>query len=80
MMKQMTESPPSPARRLGDVEAVADLCSWSTRTVLRAADAGLMPAGFKIGGLRRWDLKVIEEWIAAGCPRVRTLARKGGRP
>jgi predicted DNA-binding transcriptional regulator AlpA len=45
------------ARRLG--------CSW--RHVLRLADAGLMPWGVKLGALRRWDCKEIEDFIAGGC-------------
>jgi hypothetical protein len=30
-----------------------------------------MPAGLKIGALRRWDAERIEQWIRDGCPRVR---------
>jgi hypothetical protein len=35
------------------------------------ADLGLMPWGFKIGALRRWDAEEIEAWIAGGCKSVR---------
>jgi hypothetical protein len=34
------------------------------------ADAELMPWGFKLGALRRWDANQIEEWIACGCKPV----------
>jgi predicted DNA-binding transcriptional regulator AlpA len=51
--------------------------SW--RTVYRYADAGLMPWGFKIGTLRRWDMDEIERWIANGCKPVRH-AELPGRP
>lgn len=44
-------------------------CSW--RHVLRMADRGDMPRGRKLGALRRWDPTEIEEWLSAGCPRVR---------
>jgi predicted DNA-binding transcriptional regulator AlpA len=66
-------------RRLLDVHDVAALmrCSW--RTVLRLADAGKLPWGVKIGGLRRWDSVVIDSYIANGCPPVRGAAGTKGR-
>lgn len=63
-------------QRLGDADAVGVLCGWSARTVMRYADAGIMPWGIKCGALRRWDLDEIESWISQGCPRVRPV--KGG--
>lgn len=48
----------------------------SSRHVFRMADAGLMPWGFKLLALRRWDADEIERWISAGCP---TNWKKGGR-
>jgi excisionase family DNA binding protein len=50
---------------------VAERLSCSTRHVHRLADLGLMPAGLKLGGLRRWDADLLEGWIARGCPRCR---------
>jgi hypothetical protein len=41
------------------------------QTVYRLADRGLIPPGVKVGGLRRWDLRQIEEFIEAGCKPVR---------
>jgi hypothetical protein len=35
----------------------------------------LIPAGFKVGRLRRWDEVQISEHIAAGCPRLRRRGR-----
>ncbi len=35
------------------------------------ADAGRLPAGVKLGSLRRWDKAELEAWISAGCPAVR---------
>jgi predicted DNA-binding transcriptional regulator AlpA len=60
-----------PVQRLGDAKAVEQLTGFSWRTVYRYADQGLMPFGYKIGSLRRWDLREIEDWIAGGCKPVR---------
>lgn len=62
-------------RRLLDARQVAELIGCSWRTVLRLADAGKLPAGLKIGALRRWDAERIEQWIADGCKPVRTHSR-----
>jgi predicted DNA-binding transcriptional regulator AlpA len=56
-----------------DVEA---LTGFDARTVRRRADDGTMPAGVKIGGLRRWRRDEIEAWVRDGCPRVRPLTQK----
>jgi excisionase family DNA binding protein len=65
-------------RKLGDVNAVAEVCDCSTRTVYRLSDAGRMPAPLKLGSLVRWDLDEIDRWIQAGCPAVRN-AKGAGR-
>jgi predicted DNA-binding transcriptional regulator AlpA len=55
-------------RRLGDCKAVGQVLGCSWRTVLRLADAGKIPPGFKLGNaLRRWDMAEIEAFIANGC-------------
>lgn len=72
-------SGPVPPQRLGTKEDVAKMCSMAPRTVLRNADRGAMPWGLKIGALRRWDLDVIEAWIASGCKPVRTVSKGGVR-
>jgi predicted DNA-binding transcriptional regulator AlpA len=56
-----------PMWRLGDVKAVSQLLGYSWRTVLRHADRGLIPAGYKLGAIRRWDMAEIETFIAGGC-------------
>jgi predicted DNA-binding transcriptional regulator AlpA len=53
------------------------MLAWSERTVFRFADGGLMPGGYKIGALRRWDRDEIEAWIAGGCKPVRAPGRAG---
>ena len=65
-------------RRLGDAKAVGELLGCSWRTVYRLADAGKIPAGCKLGALRRWDLAEIEAFIAGGCKPPKATA-KGGR-
>jgi excisionase family DNA binding protein len=63
---QPCEERPLP-RRLIDAKQVARLLGCSWRTVLRLADAGKMPWGVRLGGLRRWDVREIEAFIEAGC-------------
>ena len=65
----------SPARRLVDAKQVGELlhCSW--RHVLRLADEGVIPWGYKLGRLRRWDLSEIEAFIAGGCKPVRQAGK-----
>jgi predicted DNA-binding transcriptional regulator AlpA len=65
-------------RRLGGAKVVARMLDLSWRTVYRLADAGMIPAGFKIGASRRWDLSEIEAFIATGC-KPRKTASKGGQ-
>ena len=36
-------------------------------TLLRHADRGLIPPGYKLGALRRWDAAELEAFIASGC-------------
>jgi excisionase family DNA binding protein len=63
------------SHRLVDAKEVARLLGCSWRTVLRLADAGVIPWGLKLGALRRWDLQQIQDFITSGCKPV----RKGGR-
>ena len=58
-----------------DVQGVADLLRCSVRHVYRLTDSGRMPRPVKLGALVRWPRKVIDGWIAEGCPHC----RKGGR-
>lgn len=72
-------------RTLGDAKAVGRkfTCHW--RTILRLADSGRIPWGFKLNGLRRWDMTELDEFIANGCKPVRTatakdISSKAGHP
>ena len=62
---------PSPPRRCIDADQVAERYGMSRRQVFRAADALLIPPGFRVGRLRRWDEAVITQHIADGCPHLR---------
>ena len=53
------------------VRWVAGALGCSARHVHRLRDAGLMPEPVKLGALVRWSRKVLEKWIADGCPAVR---------
>lgn len=58
-----------------DVRAVAATLSCSPRHVIRLSEAGRMPAPIRLGTLLRWNRALIEQWIAAGCPRADVSAR-----
>lgn len=62
-----------------DVKALAAKLNCSTRHAYRLADAGKMPRPLHLGGLVRWRADEIDEWIAAGCPAVRTASKGGAR-
>jgi predicted DNA-binding transcriptional regulator AlpA len=68
-----------PARRLGDCKAVGQVLGCSWRTVIRLADAGRIPAGYKLSALRRWDMAEIDAFIAAGCKPPKATAKGVGR-
>ena len=58
------------------VDDLANVLQVSTRSVRRMADQGLCPRPVKIGHSIRWERKVVDEWIASGCPRCRRLPGK----
>jgi excisionase family DNA binding protein len=57
------------------VEDLAGLLQCSTRHIWRLHDAGRLPAAVRIGRLVRWPRKLIESWIADGCPPARNPSR-----
>lgn len=67
----------APAELL-DVRGVAAFLNCSPRHVYRLSDAGRMPSPLRLGTLVRWSRKTVADWIAAGCPSVRS-ARGGDR-
>ena len=75
-----TQSPLAiPPAKLLDVQGVAQLLNCSTRHVYRLSDAGKMPRPVKLGSLVRWNRTSIDDWIASGCPAIRTVTGKGVR-
>jgi excisionase family DNA binding protein len=67
------ETPAELLPALMDVGAVAADCACSTRHIYRLSDAGRMPAPYRLGALVRWNRAEIKQWIAAGCPAVRSI-------
>ncbi|MGD8452211.1 MAG: helix-turn-helix domain-containing protein [Phycisphaerae bacterium] len=63
--------PAVPAELLGIRDVCALLGRCSARSVYRLCDAGKMPFGFKLNGMRRWRRDELLDWIAADCPPVR---------
>lgn len=63
--------PAVPAELLGIRDVCALLGGCSARSVYRLCDAGKMPRGLKLNGMRRWRKAELMEWLAAGCPPVR---------
>lgn len=60
-----------PAELLGIRDVCALLGGCSVRSVYRLADAGKMPFGLKLNGMRRWRRAELVAWLDAGCPPVR---------
>jgi len=73
------ELPVGSTARLLDVQAVAAMLDCSPRHVYRFADSGKMPKPVKLGALVRWNRQTLEEWLAAGCPSVRTPTGRRAR-
>jgi predicted DNA-binding transcriptional regulator AlpA len=53
---------------------IAALVPCSTRHVRRLDSMRAIPGRFALGRLVRWHRRLVDEWIAAGCP----LLKKGG--
>jgi prophage regulatory protein len=54
--------------QLIDIERLAEITGLSKPTLWRHNEAGLIPAGMKIGRAVRWRLADVERWIESGCP------------
>lgn len=72
--------------KLIDVGELSRVTGLSKPTLWRHHEAGLIPAGMKIGRSVRWRLADITLWIESGCPRrddftaqgQKSLSRHGG--
>lgn len=75
----MSSAAVSESPALLTVRQVAAMLGCSARHVYRLSDRGAMPRPTKLGDvLVRWSRTDIESWVAAGCPRVRTVSPRGG--
>ena len=54
--------------RLIDIGELSRITGLSKPTLWRHHDAGLIPAGCKIGRAVRWRLRDVVAWLDAGCP------------
>jgi excisionase family DNA binding protein len=70
----LTETASTP-RRLIDAREAGRLLGCSWRTIYRLSDAGKIPAGLKLGALRRWDAAELDAFIANGCKPPKSSAR-----
>ena len=49
---------------------LAVLLQVSTRQVWRMLSAGRVPKPIRVGGIVRWRMAEVENWIAEGCPSL----------
>jgi excisionase family DNA binding protein len=61
------------AELLLDVKTAAKLLAISSATLRRLSDSGLAPRPMKLGRAVRYRRAELEQWVAAGCPRVAPL-------
>ncbi len=54
-----------------DAEAAAAIVGVARRTWYRYVENGDVPQPVRFGGSVKWRREEIDEWIRAGCPRVR---------
>ena len=54
-----------------DAETAAAMVGVGRRTWYRYVENGDVPQPVRFGGSVKWRREVIDEWIRAGCPRVR---------
>lgn len=66
-----------PTAELLDAAGVAAMLSVSPKTVRRFQQAGKLPAPIRLSrGIVRWRKRDLEQWLEAGCPSVRSVARR----
>lgn len=73
-MSNTTQTPPATEPAMIDTAEVARMLSCSKKHVARLAKDGAMPAATKLGGLIRWNRKVILDWIEGGCRPIFSAA------
>lgn len=78
-MAMLLDAKDSALDRLLNLREVAEFMNCGKRTIPRLVDSGVMPQGMKIGGLRRWSLQILQQWVADGCPDVRRTNWQPGK-
>lgn len=75
----MSDALPVPdEHRMVEIDWIESATKLSKPTIRRHHDAGLLPAGCKIGRSLRWRLRTgdpktgLLDWLEAGCPPVRS--------
>ncbi len=68
MMNEMKAGGGGPV--LLDVNQVAALLGVSRSHVFRMTDSGQMPRPLRLGSLVKWRRADLDDWLAAGAPRV----------
>jgi predicted DNA-binding transcriptional regulator AlpA len=72
MKSDKTSTPVSPPVRatipLVNADGLASYLQISPRSIRRLAAEGRIPKPLRIGGSPRWNLRLVERWVWAGCP------------
>lgn len=63
------------AELLLDVKTAAKLLAISSDHLRRLSDSGQAPQPMRLGRAVRYRRAELEQWVAAGCPRVKPLYR-----
>lgn len=53
-------------------QELASLLNVSVRTVWRLQSGGSIPQPIRLGGVVRWRLDEVRDWISRGCPNPQT--------
>jgi predicted DNA-binding transcriptional regulator AlpA len=64
-----------------DIKSLAKMLGRSERALWRDQSAGRLPRPVALGGMTKWRVAEIREWVAAGCPDRKTweMSQKPGR-
>jgi len=62
-----------------DVAEFAAKLGVSPQHIRRMSDAGRCPPPIRLGRLVRWGRKIVDDWIATGCPVVRQPRLRSGK-
>jgi excisionase family DNA binding protein len=54
-----------------ETDELATMLKVSGRHIRRMVDAGRVPGVIRLGRLVRFNVQAIDDWIRAGCPRVK---------